>query len=76
MSNSPIEMAFIMARTGQFENFSQVKRALRRNFAVERELVGRQLAADVTRVCREARANKAEAGDPSGPASNERAQAG
>lgn len=60
MHVSPIERAFQLARTGEYENFTQVKKALRREFNVERELVGRSLSADITRICREVRAAKAE----------------
>jgi hypothetical protein len=52
---SAVERAFDLARTGQFENFTAVKRALRYEFHVERELVGRSLSAAVTAACREAR---------------------
>jgi hypothetical protein len=60
VSTSAIEMAFSLARTGKFENYTEVKRVLRGNFVVERELFGRQLAVEVTRVCKEARAQSAE----------------
>lgn len=56
MTISPVERAFQLAQTGQYENFTQVKKALRREFNVERELVGRSLSADITRICRETRA--------------------
>lgn len=60
MTVSPVERAFQLAQTGDYENFTQVKKALRREFNVERELVGRSLSADITRICREVRAAKAE----------------
>ena len=53
---SPVERAFQLAQTGEYENFTQVKKALRREFNVERELVGRSLSTDITRICREVRA--------------------
>ncbi len=59
MSASPVERAFQLAQTGDFENFTQIKKALRREFNVERELVGRSLSSDITRICREARAKAA-----------------
>ena len=55
MTVSPVERAFQLARTGDYENFTQVKKALRREFNVERELVGRSLSADITRLCRQMR---------------------
>ena len=55
MPNSPVERAFQLAQTGAYENFTQIKKALRREFNVERELVGRSLSTDITRICREAR---------------------
>lgn len=65
---TPIEMAFAMARTGRFDTFSQIKRALKRNFNVDRELQGRQLAADITRLCKAARSGTV---DPSQSASRQ-----
>jgi hypothetical protein len=59
LSASPVERAFQLAQTGDFENFTQVKKALRREFNVERELVGRSLSSDITRICREARSRSA-----------------
>lgn len=64
MSVSAIELAFSLARTGNSRTSLRAKKALKRNFAVERELKGRQLAADITRVCREARAKFDEASPP------------
>ena len=58
---SPVERAFQLAQSGDYENFTQVKKALRREFNVERELVGRSLSSDITRICREARARSGEA---------------
>lgn len=55
MPLSPVERAFHLAQTGDYENFTQVKKALRREFNVERELVGRSLSSDITRICREKR---------------------
>ncbi len=55
MLKSPTERAYEMAASGRYDNFTQIKRALRREFNVDRELVGRQLSADVTKVCRAAR---------------------
>jgi len=55
---SAIARAFELARTGEFENFTAVKRALRHEFHVDRELVGKQLSTDVTRVCKEARGKR------------------
>ncbi len=52
---SPVERAYELARTGDFENFTQIKKALRREFNVDRELVGRSLSADLTRICRQVR---------------------
>lgn len=60
MPNSPVERAFQLAHTGAYENFTQVKKALRREFNVERELVGRSLSSDITRICREARSRNPE----------------
>jgi hypothetical protein len=60
LTASPVERAFQLAQTGEYENFTQVKKMLRREFNVERELVGRSLSADITRICREARTKKAE----------------
>ncbi len=60
MSASPVERAFQLAQTGDYENFTQVKKALRREFNVERELVGRSLSSDITRICREVRTKPAE----------------
>lgn len=62
MPTSPVERAFHLAQTGDYENFTQVKKALRREFNVERELVGRSLSADITRLCREARAKTVQEG--------------
>ncbi len=59
MPASPVERAFQLAQTGAYENFTQVKKALRREFNVERELVGRSLSSDITRICREMRAGNA-----------------
>jgi hypothetical protein len=53
---SPVERAFQLAQSGDYENFTQVKKALRREFNVERELVGRSLSSEITRICREMRA--------------------
>jgi hypothetical protein len=50
-----VERAFDLAKTGHFESFTQVKNALRAEFNVARELVGRQLAADINRQCRQAK---------------------
>lgn len=55
LSFSPVERAFQLAQTGDYENFTQVKKALRREFNVERELVGRSLSSEITRICREKR---------------------
>jgi hypothetical protein len=60
LTYSPVERAFQLAHTGEYENFTQVKKALRREFNVERELVGRSLSSDITRLCREVRAAKAQ----------------
>lgn len=62
-----VRRAYELAQSGDFENFSQIKHALRREFYVERDLVGRQLAADLSRICKEARASRQpEPGDSSG----------
>lgn len=50
-----IERAYEMARTGKYLNFTQIKKALRRDFNVEQDLAGKQLAADLTRLCQAAR---------------------
>lgn len=49
----PIERAYALANSGRFKNFTGVKRALRHEFNVDRELVGRSLSVDITRICRE-----------------------
>lgn len=59
MTANPVEMAFALAKTGKFKNFTAVKKALKRDFNVERELQGRQLAADVSRLCKESEARLA-----------------
>ncbi len=51
---SAIQRAFELARTGKYENFTGVKKALRHEFHVESQLVGKQLSTDITRVCKEA----------------------
>ncbi len=55
MQPSPVERAFQLAQTGEYENFTQVKKALRREFNVERELIGRSLSSEITRICRDVR---------------------
>ncbi len=55
----PIERAYALANTGRFENFTGVKRALKREFNVDRELVGRSLSVDITRICHERNAEQA-----------------
>ena len=49
------ERAYALAKSGRFANFSAVKKALKREFNVDRELVGRSLSLDITRVCHESR---------------------
>jgi hypothetical protein len=49
---SPVEQAFDLARTGRYANFTAVKRALRRQFNVDRELVGRSLGEEITALCK------------------------
>ena len=49
----PIERAYALAHTGRYRNFTGVKRALKREFNVDRELVGRSLSVDITRICHE-----------------------
>lgn len=51
----PIERAYTLANTGRYANFTDVKKALRREFNVDRELAGRALSLDITRICRERR---------------------
>lgn len=63
---SAIERAFELAQSGEYETFTQVKKALRREFQVDRELVGRQLSADITRVCRASRAHRMSESDEDG----------
>jgi hypothetical protein len=55
---SPVERAFQLAQSGNYENFTQVKKALRREFNVERELIGRSLSSEITRICRGVRASR------------------
>jgi hypothetical protein len=55
MPMGPIERAYFLASTGRYENFTAVKKALRREFPVDRELVGRALSVDITRLCHERR---------------------
>ncbi len=49
---SAVEQAYRLAQTGDYANFTEIKRALRRKFNVERELVGKALSASVTKLCR------------------------
>ena len=57
----PIERAYALARTGHFDNFTGVKKAMRGEFNVDRELVGRALSLDITRICHERRRQSASA---------------
>lgn len=57
-----VQRAYELARSGNYENFSQIKHALRREFYVERDLVGRELAADLGRVCKKAWASRSSNG--------------
>lgn len=50
-----IERAYEMARSGRYANFTEIKRALRGEFSVERDLYGRHLHAELTRLCRVAK---------------------
>lgn len=50
-----IERAYELARTGNYANFTAIKKALRRDFNVDHELAGRLLATSLTRMCKEAR---------------------
>ena len=52
MTIGAVERAYQLAKSGEYENFTQIKKALRKEFNVERELVGRHLATDITRLCR------------------------
>ncbi len=62
---SAIKRAFELAHSGKYENFTQVKKALRHEFHVDRELVGRQLSVDITRICKESRPSGAPCSDRS-----------
>ncbi len=57
-----VQRAYELAQSGDYENISQIKKALRREFHVERDLVGRQLAIDLGRVCKQARTSKSPGG--------------
>ncbi len=50
-----IERAYELARSGRYENFTAIKKALRRQFNVESELSGKQLATALTQLCKQAR---------------------
>jgi len=49
-----IERAYQLARTGNYANFTQVKKAMRREFNVDYDLAGKELAASLTRACKAA----------------------
>jgi hypothetical protein len=57
---SPVEQAFDLARSGRYANFTSIKKALRRQFNVDRELVGRSLSEEITGLCKLARQGAAE----------------
>jgi hypothetical protein len=50
-----IERAYQMARSGNYLGFTQIKKALCHEFAVDRELQGKHLQTEITRICRAAR---------------------
>jgi hypothetical protein len=55
VSMTAIERAYQLAHSGKFENFTQIKKAMRREFNVDQALAGKALAASLTRLCKEAR---------------------
>ena len=50
-----IERAYQLARTGNYANFTQIKKAMRREYKVDHDLEGKELAASLTRACKAAR---------------------
>ena len=50
-----IERAYQLAQTGKYANFTQIKKAMRREFNVDHDLAGKALAESLTRACKEAR---------------------
>jgi hypothetical protein len=52
---NPVQRAYELANSGQFDSFTQVKKAMRRECNVDQALVGRQLAIEITRLCRQSR---------------------
>jgi hypothetical protein len=50
-----VERAYQLAQSGRYANFSEIKKAMRREFNVDHELAGKQLAASLTHRCKEAR---------------------
>jgi hypothetical protein len=49
----PIKRAYQLAQIGDFVNFTQIEKAMRRECNVDRDLDGAALHIDLTRICRE-----------------------
>ena len=50
-----IERAYQLARSGKYANFTQIKKAMRREFNVDQDLAGPLSATRLTQLCHEAR---------------------
>ncbi len=49
-----IERAYQLAHTGKYANFTQIKKAMRREFNVDSDLAGKALAESLTKICKAA----------------------